>query len=304
MRVLVTGANGQIGWELTRTGRNLGVEILPFDHTQLDVTDKEKVGKAISSANADIVINAAAYTAVDKAESEPDAALAVNRDGPSYLAAACANVRIPLIHISTDYVFDGTKDGAYLETDPVSPLGAYGRSKAAGEDVVRNRLNEHVILRTSWVYGLHGQNFLKTMLRLGREKGTLRVVNDQHGCPTWARDVAEAVLKIAAQVEKGDSPAWGTYHFCGNGVTTWYDFAKAIFDLAAKYTTFAVERIEPIVTEEYPTAVSRPKNSVLDCTSLTKTFGIPLKPWRESLTQVIDTLLSSSKNSGSIQAKE
>jgi dTDP-4-dehydrorhamnose reductase len=292
MRVLVTGANGQVGRELSSLGLQKGFRILALDRAALDITDPSLVSKEVSKADVSLVVNAAAYTAVDRAESEPELAFAVNRDGPSYLAAACAEARIPLIHISTDYVFDGCKKGPYIEADPVSPLGVYGKSKAAGEEEVRGRLQEHIILRSAWIYGVHGDNFVKTMLRLGRENESVRVVADQYGCPTYATDIAETILEIAALLLDNRQIAWGTYHYCGQGVTSWYGFAEAIFELAAQHTPLMVKRIEPISTAEYPTRAKRPANSVLDCSLLEKEFGICSLPWSESLARMIKGMFS------------
>jgi dTDP-4-dehydrorhamnose reductase len=290
MRILVTGANGQVGWELSKRGAQQGFEMLTSDLEKLDITDCDAVKRTIREAAPSLVVNAAAYTAVDRAESEPDLANAVNRDGPGNLASACAEAGIPLIHISTDYVFDGGKTGPYVETDPVSPLGVYGRSKAAGEVEVRARLPEHIILRTAWLYGIHGQNFVKTILRLAGERETLRVVDDQYGCPTYAADLAEAIVTIAAFIRQGGEVFWGTYHYCGKGVTSWHAFAEAICDEARKHTSLKVREIVAIPTEEYPTPTKRPANSALDCSLLTKTFGIGTKPWHESLARMVTRL--------------
>jgi len=291
MRVLVIGANGQLGWELCRRGGEQGFDIVALDLPGFDITDLSGVKKGLNQAGASLVINAAAYTAVDQAESEPELAFAVNQDGPAHLASSCAEVGIPLIHMSTDYVFDGSKKGPYLETDPVSPLGLYGKSKAAGETEVREHLQEHIILRTAWLYGARGNNFVKTMLRLGRNKEVLRVVADQYGCPTYAADLAEAILGIAAQIGEGYDVMWGTYHYCGKGVTTWHGFAEKIFDLAKKHDTFMVRKVMPVTTAEYPTPAKRPKNSVLGCSLITKHFGISPRPWRASLTDMINLML-------------
>jgi len=289
MKILVTGAHGQVGWELVRRGENRGLAVQATDVDVFDITDARAVEERVCGQGLALVINCAAYTAVDRAESEPELALAVNRDGPACLAAACGKARIPLIHISTDYVFDGRKESPYREPDPVSPLGVYGRSKAEGEREVRSRLREHIILRTSWVYGVHGQNFVKTMLRLGQERQVLRVVDDQRGCPTNAADLADVILAIAG---KCDRNAWGTYHYSGKGATTWHGFAEAIFAEARKYTSLSVERVEPIPSAQYPTPAKRPANSVLDCSLFTSTFGIEPRPWRESLAEVIHGLFS------------
>jgi dTDP-4-dehydrorhamnose reductase len=232
MVILVIGSNGQLGWELCTRGGQRGFDIIDLDLPAFDITDPDAVKEEVSQSGVSLIINAAAYTAVDKAESEPEHAFAANRDGPAHLADSCNEIRIPLIHISTDYVFGGSKKDAYRETDPVSPLGVYGKSKAAGEMKVRDRLKEHIIIRTAWLYGIHGHNFVKTMLRLGRERERVQVVADQYGCPTNAADLADAILAIIAQLNETDDVPWGTYHYCGTGVTTWYGFAEKIFELA------------------------------------------------------------------------
>jgi len=299
MRILVTGANGQVGWELARRGARKGFDILALDHATLDITDSSAVNREVSGSGPSVVVNAAAYTAVDQAESESELAFAANRDGPAYLASACAEAGIPLVHISTDFVFDGEKKGPYLETDQDSPLSVYGKSKAAGEVAVRERLREHIILRTSWVYGVHGRNFVKTMLRLGREKDVIQVVADQYGCPTYAADLADAILKIAAQMQDNSEITWGTYHYCGKGVTSWHGLGEATLSLAKKYTSLRVKTIEAIRTAEYPTPAKRPFNSALDCSLVEKTFNIHPKPWRESLAQMIKIIFSVEKSNNS-----
>ena len=296
MRILVTGANGQVGRELTNWGRQKGFEILARDRAALDITDPNSVEREVRQPGVSLVVNAAAYTAVDQAELEPELAFSVNRDGPANLASACAKAGIPLFHISTDYVFDGGKEGPYLETDPLSPLGVYGRSKAAGEVEIRNLLQEHIIVRTSWVYGVHGHNFVKTVLRLGRENESVRVVADQSGCPTYAADLAEAILLIAAKLRDLGEIEWGTYHYCGKGITDWHGFAVEILRLARQYTSLKVERVEPISAAEYPTPAKRPANSVLDCSLLEKTFDIRPKPWLESLARMIRVMFSIEKS--------
>ena len=286
----IIGSNGQLGWELVRRGESRGMQILALDYPEIDIRDLASIDACFDSKKIDCVINAAAYTAVDRAESEPQAAFAVNRDGPANLARRCHDRGIPLIHVSTDYVFDGTKQGAYIEEDPVAPLGVYGESKAAGEAEVRKRLPEHFILRTAWLCGVHGHNFVKTMLKLGREKDSLRVVSDQFGCPTIAADLAEAILEVVRQAEKNQSVKWGTYHYCGAGKTSWHGFATAIFEIARQYEKFAIENVLPISTVEYPTPVKRPANSVLDCTKIERYFGIQPRPWRKSLKGMIRQL--------------
>jgi dTDP-4-dehydrorhamnose reductase len=266
--------------------------VLALDRAALDITDQLSVEKELGRPGLSLVVNAAAYTAVDQAELEPEIAFSVNRDGPAYLAAACARTGIPLIHISSDYVFDGEKEGLYRETDPVSPLGVYGKSKAEGELEIRNLLQQHIIVRTSWVYGVHGHNFVNTMLRLGRENESVRIVADQCGCPTYAADLAEAILLIATKLRTNRVNEWGTFHYCGRGVTNWHAFAEEIFRLARHHIALKVERVDPITTAEYPTLAKRPANSALDCSLVVKTFEIYPKPWLDSLARMIRAVLS------------
>jgi len=290
MKILVIGSNGQLGWELCKRGKTHGFKIIPLDIPDFDITNPAAVKNVVNQPGVSLVINASAYTAVDKAETEPKLAFAINRDGPGYLASSCAEAEIPLIHISTDYVFDGNKKEPYRETDPISPLGVYGKSKAEGETRIRHHLKEHIIIRTAWLYGIHGNNFVKTMLSLGKEKETLRVVADQYGCPTYAADLAETILTIAKQINGQHDCAWGTYHFCGAGEATWHVFAEKIFELARQYDSFAIKKVEPITTAEYPTPAKRPFNSVMDCSMLTKEFGIEPSPWSESLSVMVKNL--------------
>ena len=287
MRLLVTGAEGQLGRALTRKARAGDFEAVSLSHADLDLTDRVSVETALTSNQWDVAVNTAAYTAVDRAESDLETAMAVNRDGPRFLAESCADLGKPLIHISSDYVFDGAKETPYLEGDLTAPLGAYGRSKAAGEVEIRRRLDKHVILRTAWLYGVDGSNFVKTMLKIGRERETIRVVADQFGCPTYAGDLAEAVLAAARKITAENQGDWGTYHYCGGGRTTWYDFAVRIFDLAGKFDRFKVREIVPLTTAEFPTPARRPKFSVLDCRRFEKVFGIRPPAWEDGLARMI-----------------
>lgn len=280
MKLAVFGAAGQLGRALVRVAAAEGVTVAAFDRATADITNAPAVRAALASAAADAVINAAAYTAVDKAESEPERAFAVNRDGARTLAAEAARLNLPLIQVSTDYVFDGTKQGAYVEDDPIAPLGVYGKSKAEGEAAVRAAHPTAIIVRTAWVYGREGANFVKTMLRLAAERDALRVVNDQHGCPTYADDLAAGLIAIAAR------PTPGTYHLTGTGATTWYDFARAILARALK-----TPRLEPIATAEYPTPARRPANAVLDCSKAKRTFAVELPPWNDGLSRMLDAHL-------------
>ena len=288
MKILILGSNGQLGWELCRQAPKHGFDIIPFDLPEFDITNPDQVKKAVLESNASLVINAAAYTAVDKAESEPELAFAVNRDGPAYLASSCAKANIPLIHISTDYVFDGCKKSPYLESDPVCPLGVYGKSKAEGEDKVRAGLVEHLIFRTSWLYGIHGNNFVKTMLKLGKENEILRVVCDQYGCPTYAGDLSDAILKISDSILDGKDVVWGVYHFSNEGETTWHGFAEKIFLFAREYASIKVKKVDPVMTSFFKTHAKRPLNSSLNCSSISKNFDINRKPWRDSLRYMLN----------------
>lgn len=291
MHLLVFGRNGQVGHELQRR-LPPGVTACVLDRSTVDITRQDAVARAIASAGCDVVVNAAAHTAVDQAESEPEAAFAANAEGPAFMAEACAAAGLPLVHISTDYVFDGSKAGAYVEDDPIAPLGVYGKSKAVGEQAVRERLPEHVILRTSWVFSAHGKNFVKTMLRLGAERDALRIVADQTGCPTAAADIADAVLAIARQVSgRPAGTPWGTYHYCGAERTTWHGFAQAVFDLRRDVTGQPSPRLEAIRTAEYPTPARRPMNSEMDCRRIAQAFGITAPDWRRSLSAVMHELL-------------
>jgi dTDP-4-dehydrorhamnose reductase len=302
MMYAVVGSSGQLGNELVRQGKTSGIQLLTLDlpHIHLltlalpnfDITDPAAVEKQLRSGDISLVINTAGYTDVDRAEKEPEQAFAVNREGTSCLASRCNEIGVPFIHISTDYVFNGKKEGAYVETDPVSPLGIYGKSKAEGESEIRKRLTEHIIIRTSWLYSVHGRNFVKTMLKLGRDKKIVRVVADQYGCPTCAADLAGAIYRIAGQLSEGVDIQWGIYNYCGDGVTSWHGFAETIFDIARRYDSFAVTQILPISTAEYPTPALRPANSALDCSKIRRNFGIQPRPWRESLAEVIEKLLA------------
>ena len=288
MKLLVLGTRGQVGRELCRADWRAGTALVAFDRVEIEIADRDAVFAAVERERPDIVLNAAAYTAVDRAESERDAAWAGNCTGPANLAGACRKAAIPLVHLSTDYVFDGTKPGPYREDDPVNPLGIYGKSKEAGDRAIREVLREHVILRTAWVYSAHGHNFVKTMLRLGAERPVLRVVADQIGSPTSAADIAGAIRAIVQQIKSGHTK-WGTYNFTSAGAVTWHGFAEAIFELAAPWRG-PPPLVEAITTTEYPTPARRPANSVLDCSRIGETFGIVPRPWRDAVAEVIREL--------------
>lgn len=291
MRLAIIGAQGQVGWELTRRAPSLGHEVVAWDVAELNITDAAAVERLLMASGAELVINAAAYTAVDRAEQEPELAFAVNRDGPAHLAAVCHRLQIPLFHISTDYVFDGTKSGAYTEDDPAAPLGVYGQSKWAGDQAVQQALSRHLILRVSWVFGIEGHNFVKTILRLARERDELRIVADQHGCPTYAGDIAAVLLKLAGQIKTIDAQnGWGIYHYCGTPPTTWHGFASAIIEQARAYEPLRTHTVTAITTVDYPTPAARPTNSVLDGSRLRHRFGIHPTAWRDSLALMLEAL--------------
>ncbi|MGD8411823.1 MAG: dTDP-4-dehydrorhamnose reductase [Desulfobacterales bacterium] len=295
MKVLITGANGQLGRELARQSQTFDFEVHAFDHQQLDISDENRIQQALSPLGPSVVINAAAYTQVDRAEDEPDLAYAVNTDGASYLAHYCAANHLALIHISTDYVFDGSKNQPYEENDPIAPRGIYGQSKARGEAAIRSVLPNHIIVRTSWLYGVYGHNFVKTILRLASEKKTLKVVADQFGSPTSAADLAETILIITRQIANPNKHLWGTYHYCGAGITSWHGLAEKIIELAAPYTKLRTCQVQAISTDDWPTAAPRPPYSVLNCTRLKSQFGIDPQPWQQSLGHTIERIFSKSR---------
>jgi dTDP-4-dehydrorhamnose reductase len=293
VKILVFGAGGQVGREVCRAAWPTSSDVLALDRNASDVTRPAEVSAVIAREKPDLAINLAAYTTVDQAEGEPETAWAVNCAGAANIAAACGESTTALIHLSTDYVFDGSKTGPYQEDDEVNPLSVYGRSKEAGERAVRAGTARHVILRTAWVYGAQGTNFVKTMLRLGVAQPVLRVVADQHGCPTAAPDIASALIVIAGAIERGKAE-WGTFHFSGAGTTSWHRFAEEIIDVATRLGAWSIEskpRVEPITTDQYPTAARRPLNSVLDCRKIARSFGISAPPWRTSLRPVVRELL-------------
>lgn len=288
MKVLITGAQGQVGKELSLIATEKGFNVVAAGRADLDITQFENVENYINKIQPDIVINAAAHTAVDKAEDEQDLAFSINSDGAKNIALACAKQNIPLLHISTDYVFDGSKVEAYNENDDVSPLGVYGISKWQGEEAIRQNLTQHIILRVAWVFGAQGNNFVKTMLRLVKDRDELNVVADQFGGPSPAKDIAQTLITLVEQYQRNKSLEWGTYHYCGSEKTTWYDFACEIFEQAFELGILNKKiKVNPITTEEYPTPAKRPSNSMLDCSKLEATFGIAMPKWKDALQKVL-----------------
>jgi len=295
MRLLLLGGTGQVGREFQSLTFPKGTDVVAPTRADHDLTDPATITKLIAAAPWDAVINAAGYTNVDRAESDQATAFAVNAEAPAHLAAETERHAIPLIHISTDYVFDGKKNAPYFETDAPAPLNVYGASKLAGERAVAAGNSRHVILRTAWVYSPHGQNFVKTILRLAAERDRLTIVDDQRGCPTAGRDIAAACRDIALRcIREPQKVPNGLYHFTGGGAATWYEFARAIVEMAGPRLARAPQ-IVPIRTIDYPTPAVRPADTRLDCAAIGRAFGITQRLWRESLQETMAEL----RNNGS-----
>ncbi|OZY87683.1 dTDP-4-dehydrorhamnose reductase [Cellvibrio mixtus] len=288
MKILVTGANGQVGYCLQQQLREQGWDFVALTRTELDISDSVAVNSAVAQYQPDIIINAAAYTAVDKAEQEQALAYAINRDGPANLARAAKDNGAAILHISTDYVFAGDATGTYSENDPTAPQGVYGKSKLEGEEAVAAINDKHIILRTAWVFGEHGNNFVKTMIRLGNSRDTLGIVADQEGGPTYAGDIANALLSIAKHYATGNTTPWGTYHYAGLPHISWFGFAQHIFAQVEKAALYnkAIPQLNAITTADYPTPAKRPANSKLDCSKLENAFGIAPSDWQSALKNI------------------
>jgi dTDP-4-dehydrorhamnose reductase len=294
VRIIVTGREGQVARALVERGRSAGVEVVCLARPDVDLTEPDLVARAIEATRGDVVINAAAYTAVDQAEAEPDLAMRVNGEGARAVAAAAARTGRPVVQISTDYVFDGALDRPYREDDPVGPVGVYGRTKLAGETAVAAANARHVIARTAWVYSPFGRNFLKTMLRLGLTRDEVGVVADQWGAPTSALDIADALIAMARRLvaEPRDASLYGTFHATGSVYTSWAGFAAAIFAQAAMLGRKPVA-VTPISTAQYPTPAARPANSRLDAGKLHRVYGLALPEWRSSAQDCVKRLILS-----------
>jgi len=292
-RILITGGSGQLAIALETVAQARGIAVRRVGRPVLDFDRPASLAEVFAEAAPWLVVNAAAYTAVDAAEDDADAAFRANRDGPEMLARLCEAAGVPLMHISTDYVFDGRKSAPYVETDPTAPQGVYGASKLAGERAVAARCSRSIVVRTSWVYSPIGRNFIRTMLSLAQRSSQLRVVADQIGCPTCSLDLAEAILGVAARLA---TDGWqdryaGTYHAAGAGWTNWHSLATATFAAAARHGQ-QVPMVEAITTEQYPTKAKRPPDSRLDCGKLEAVFGLRLPPWQDGLARTIDTIFS------------
>ncbi|MEZ9699190.1 dTDP-4-dehydrorhamnose reductase [Vibrio sp. 10N.261.46.E12] len=288
MRLLITGSHGQVGTCLTRQlADNENVEVLALDREHLDITSQEAVNAVVAEFQPEIIINAAAHTAVDKAEEEVDLSYAINRDGPKYLAQAAQSAGAAILHISTDYVFEGNKVGGYIESDTTNPQGVYGKSKLAGEIAVVQACEKHVILRTAWVFGENGNNFVKTMLRLGENRETLSIVGDQFGGPTYAGDIAGTLIQIAKCITQGDTVDYGVYHYSGLPHVSWFDFADAIFDVAVEQGVLVKKpNLTSITTDQYPTPAKRPSNSRLSTEKITLGFSVEASDWKAALKNI------------------
>lgn len=284
LKVLITGAQGQLGNALQHHVDANKFTLIPCSHADLDITQNQSIANAIKKFSPDIIINSAAYTAVDKAEQETDLAFSINHMGAKNLAIICESHQIPLIHISTDYIFNGEKSHPYLEDDAASPINVYGQSKWLGEEAVRNECEKHIILRISGVFSEYNQNFMKTMLRLAKERKELRVVADQITCPTYAVDIAGAIFKMI-----NNQKHWGTYHYCSAEPTSWFEFASAIIDEAKQTQSLLVEEVKAITTAEFPTPAKRPAYSVMDCQKMKNHFDIAQPSWRLGIKRVLAT---------------
>lgn len=304
-RILVTGSTGQVGWELLRTLAPLGKVVGVSTRTQpwaLNLADPDSIRSLVREVKPTLIVNAGAYTAVDKAESEPELAMAVNGTGPGVLAEECKRLNVPLVHYSTDYVFDGAKAEPYTEADMPNPINRYGKSKLAGEKAIQAIGGQYLIFRTSWVYGKRGKNFLLTMLRLAKERDELQIVDDQIGAPTWSRAIAEATALIIARTTFVGSPRAtrlnltdrsGVYHLTGGGRVSWYGFATEIFERVSTITATSAPILTPIPSVRYPAIARRPLNSCLVSQTCSHDFGIQCPSWREMLELCIDELYGS-----------
>jgi len=298
MKILLLGKNGQVGWELQRTLAPLG-EVIAFGHQDLDLADFAALQETVRSIQPHLIVNAAAYTAVDKAETEPELAMAINGTAPGVLAEAALQCGASLVHYSTDYVFGGTKTSPYGEEDQPNPINIYGKTKLAGEIAIQQVGAPHLILRTSWVYGLRGKNFLMTILRLAKEREELKIVDDQIGAPTWSRMIAEATAQVIARCSASESlsnpdlrEVAGVYHLTASGQTSWHGFAKAILEAYAQSPAepLSISRLLPIPTVEYPTPAARPAYSVLGSDKFNKIFVLELPAWSHQLKLALDLI--------------
>jgi len=289
MKILITGAGGQLGTELQRATWPDGSALVAPGHSELDISDSAAVARAVGGV--DTVINAAAYTKVDDAESNEDLAFLNNAQAPGLLAAACGAAGVPLVHISTDYIFDRQEHVPVQEDEAANPVNVYAASKLAGEEAVRAATKQHLILRVGWLYAAHGQNFLRTMLRLGAEREALSIIDDQYGVPTAARDVAAAISGIISKWRDGESIEFGTFHYAALGTATWFEFAAEIFAAAQKYA-YRAPSLTAIETSAYPTPAKRPRYSVLDCRRIEQVYAPLRRPWQDGVGEAVGEILA------------
>lgn len=285
-KIVVTGSNGQLGRKVAELLSGSS-QLIALSRTELDITDNTQINDVLGELQPDIIINAAAYTAVDKAEQESDKANSLNHLAPSYLAKFAEKSGAVLIHVSTDYVFDGSQSLPYTENDTTGPINVYGHSKLLGEQAVSSLCKKHIIIRTAWVFSEHGSNFVKTMLRLAQNKSELSIVADQHGGPTYAGDLAIAIRKVVEKISSESEISWGVYHYCGVPYVSWFDFAHSIFSHAVDANL--IERapaLNAISSESYPTPAKRPKYSKLDCRKIEDEFGVVLSDWQAALSSI------------------
>jgi dTDP-4-dehydrorhamnose reductase len=296
-KILVFGRVGQVGWELRHKLACLG-EVTAIDYPEIDFSRLDSIRTTVRAADPTVIINAAAYTAVDKAESDPDLAMAINGTAPGVIAEEAKRLNSLLVHYSTDYVFDGTKQEPYVETNAPNPINVYGKTKLAGDEAIQSVGGDYLILRTSWVYGARGSNFLLTMLRLAQERAELQIVDDQIGAPTSSECIAQATANLLAQLlapaGRGLDGRSGIYNLTSTGETTWFGFAKALLTRSSGTFGFTVPNLIPIKTSEFPRPAKRPANSCLSCDRLKQTFGVTLPPWEHALFLVLETLTEGS----------
>jgi dTDP-4-dehydrorhamnose reductase len=295
MKILITGSNGQLGRELAIFCVSKGYEVVGYDHSSLDITNYEKAKRLIHQQNPSIIVNTAAYTNVERAEEEIRSAYSVNSDGPKILAKICKIKDIPLLHISTDFVFDGLNSYSYKELDKTSPLSLYGKSKEKGEENIRNVFDSHIILRTSWMYGYYGNNFVKKIIKLGCERRKLKVVSDQIGNPTSSLNLSNVIIKIIEKLYISQYN-WGTYHYCDDMTINRYEYAKLILKIAKNYARIKTENIIPVKSWEFKTDISRPLNSSLNCEKIFSKFNILQYDSMRSLKEFIKVLCGRRQN--------
>lgn len=285
-KILLTGANGQLGNEIINLAKNRNLKLYPVMRTQLNITNLEQIEYVLATIKPNYIINAAAYTAVDKAEKESELAFSINALGVKNLAKIAQEYDIPLLHISTDYIFDGQKKDAYFEEDEAQPLSIYGKSKLSGENLLREIWYKHIILRVSWVFGSYGNNFVKTILRFANEQTELRIIADQKGAPTYAGDIAQTLLTIVKCLHNNQLE-WGTYHYTGTPALSWYEFAKKIIDEAQQHNHLMVKKVIPISTLDYPSIAHRPSNSELACGKILRIFDVKPNNWVLGLKKLV-----------------